>query len=246
MQTEFLKSTGPTCADTETCEPSHRGDSTSVTHGAECRPAPSRPIQSLTEPPTIGESMSSAEAIHARKTAELELWTERDHRLSAISSSELLSSFARELWSERIRLASARMLPGLGDECNENLSALATLCCPSDSAHAALGLTIKGTECSCSASMPTPTASGFGVSDVPRLIERRKQAKINAGNGNGFGLTFEQWMKLERFHAGLSTKGSTDPTLYELAMGFPVGWTDADALETPCIQESPNGSDAES
>jgi len=150
------------------------------------------------------------------------------------------------LWSEKTQREFVRMLPGLGDECEANLSGLATLCCPSDSAHAALGLTTSGIGCSCLVSMPTPTASGFGVADVPRLIERRKKAKEKAGNGNGFGLTFEQWMKLERYRVGLSTKGSTDPMLYELAMGFPVGWTDVDAPATLCIPQSPNGSDAES
>ncbi len=46
-----------------------------------------------------------------------------------------------------------------------------------------------------SGSWPTPTASGFEVSDVPRLLERRARLAEKYGN-NGFGLTLNQAVKI--------------------------------------------------
>ena len=40
--------------------------------------------------------------------------------------------------------------------------------------------------------------------------------------------------------------GITNPTWCEWLMGFPMGWTETDALETPLSPKSPNGSDAAS
>lgn len=84
---------------------------------------------------------------------------------------------------------------------------------------------ISGIGCSY---VPTPTASGFGVADVPRLLARRAACKVRHRNGAGFGLTFDQWVKVQRHEAGLSVSGSVNPTLYEMAMGLPEGWTDCD------------------
>ena len=41
---------------------------------------------------------------------------------------------------------------------------------------------------------PTLSASGFGVVDVDRMLERRAELKAQKKNGNGFGLTLEQYM----------------------------------------------------
>jgi hypothetical protein len=94
--------------------------------------------------------------------------------------------------------------------------------------------------------LPTPTASGFGVADVPRLLARREACRVKHRNGMGFGLTFEQWVSVRRHELGLSTRGSVNPTLCEMAMGFPEGWTEVEAVArgsaTPSIPTSPNGS----
>jgi hypothetical protein len=56
---------------------------------------------------------------------------------------------------------------------------------------------------------PTPTASGFGVADVPKLLERRARAAAKHGN-NGFGLTLAQAVKVDMWptpQAHDATKG---------------------------------------
>lgn len=238
------KSTGRTLFDGTTCEPSH--------------PNPSRP----------GGATYSRAAIRVRRTAAPESPAERARRLSALSSSALLASFARALWSEKIRRASAPTLPGLGGDSETSLSGLAMWYCPSDSDPVALGLSISGTGCSCSRLCPTPTAAGFGVKDVPRLLDRRRRTKERVGNGNGFGLTFEQWVAVSCFTPtasdwrGSTGKGSRRNTLaeqlavmfgepgrtvyphpefVEAVMRFPVSWTELRHLATPLTQSSPSG-----
>jgi hypothetical protein len=44
---------------------------------------------------------------------------------------------------------------------------------------------------------PTLTAQGFGAVDVERLLERRAECAEKHVNGNGFGLTLEQFLVLE-------------------------------------------------
>ena len=46
---------------------------------------------------------------------------------------------------------------------------------------------------------PTPTAAGFDCADVPRLLQRREEVKAKGINGNGFGLTLAQAVKVEMF-----------------------------------------------
>jgi hypothetical protein len=89
---------------------------------------------------------------------------------------------------------------------------------------------ISGIGCSF---LPTPTASGFGVRDVPRLLARRAECKARHRNGMGFGLTFDQYVKVKLHEAGLPTTGQIDPRAYEWAMGFPDGWTDVESSATP-------------
>jgi hypothetical protein len=75
----------------------------------------------------------------------------------------------------------------------------------------------SATGCSCSATIPTPSASLFGCRDVPAMLERRQRCKDRTGNGNGFGLTLGQWAALNNI--------ALTPERVEQMMGFPVGWT---------------------
>lgn len=88
---------------------------------------------------------------------------------------------------------------------------------PSPYEHAALAVPTGENGCSCSLSVPTPTANLFGCRDVKRMLERRKRCKETSGNGNGFGLTLGQWAALNEIEL--------TPELLEMLMGFPEGWT---------------------
>ena len=120
---------------------------------------------------------------------------------------------------------------GLGSDSETSSSALATRSCPSDSVPVALALTTSGTGCSCSPQRPTPTASLFGCRDVAKLLERRERCRERTGNGNGFGLTLGQWCAIEGV--------DLTPEMVEEMLGFPAGWTDCAASETPSMSESP-------
>jgi hypothetical protein len=108
---------------------------------------------------------------------------------------------------------------------------------------------------------PTATASGFEVKDIPALLERRAKVKAERRNGNGFGLTLGQAVKMWRTpQAGEGNGGgspatrraaqghsvylrdqvveaegggSLNPMWVEWLMGFPPGWTDLEDSETP-------------
>jgi len=110
-----------------------------------------------------------------------------------------------------------------------------------------------------SGSWPTPTASGFEVADISALLARRERMKLKHGNGNGFGLTLNQAVKmwptptcqdgtqvdppshrdgrrhqpclgtLVNVEAGTSL-GPLNPTWVEWLMGWPEGWTDLKPL----------------
>ena len=54
---------------------------------------------------------------------------------------------------------------------------------------------------------PTPTANPFEIADVPRMLERRAKYDGIYGNGNGFGLTIGQAVKLAE-HLGPTPKAS--------------------------------------
>lgn len=122
---------------------------------------------------------------------------------------------------------------------------------------------------------PTPSTSGFECKDVERMLERRKECKEGAGNGNGFGLTLGQYVAMfptpvsrdARSFMGAqhmaswtgsqslaetianmeqTRNGALNPTWVEWLMGFPLEWTALDASVTPSCRKSPNGSENES
>lgn len=209
MPDPSLLTTGPMFADTTTSEPSR-------------------------QTPTTGPAISSSAATRARRTAAPGLPQERERRHLALSSSALLMRFARALYSERTLPESEQMHPGLGGGFEMSSKHVATRSCPSDSVPVALGLTTSGTGCSCSPTMPTPSASLFGCRDVARMLARRERLKQEHGNGNGFGLTLGQW-------AAVNSVELT-PEMMEGMLGFPVGWTDCGCSATPLMSESAGGS----
>lgn len=197
------------------------------TPGAMTTPGPSRPT-------IAGAATCSPAATPARRTAEPESRWGRERRLSALSSSALLTRFARALFSERTPPDPAPMLPGLGGDSETSSKTVATRSSPFASGPVALGLTTSGTGCSCSLSKPTPSASLFGCKDVARMLARRERLKQQHGNGNGFGLTLGQWCAVE----GITLA----PEMVEAMLGFPLGWTDCGCSGTPSMSASPAGS----
>jgi hypothetical protein len=111
---------------------------------------------------------------------------------------------------------------------------------------------------------PTPTASGFECQDVEKLLQRREELKAKHKNGNGFGLTLNQAVKVAMYptptvqdasnNGGPSQHqrnslplnavagGSLNPTWVEWLMGFPLGWTALDASATPSSRKSSKSS----
>lgn len=155
-----------------------------------------------------GKSMSSAAETHARETAEPEQSGMLHKRIRALNSSALLTHFARELWSEKIRIQAVPTLFGLGGACGMSLSESATLCCPSDCDPVALGHPTGETACSCSGSYPTPTASDW---------------RGSTGKGSRRG-TFAETVAV-----ACEANGQTvypHPESVEAVMRFPPSWTD--------------------
>ena len=70
---------------------------------------------------------------------------------------------------------------------------------------------------------PTPTASHFGAQDVERLLARREECRVRNRNGNGFGLTLQQWVSVT-----YGPEYILNPEFSEWLMGYPAGWTAID------------------
>lgn len=177
------KNTGPTSGVGETCEPSR--------------------------PKEIGELMSSAGEIPARPTAQP---VSPHSRASAVSSSALLRHFAQALWSEKIQVSSETTLLGPGGNSELAWNRLVTLCCPSDSEPVALGLSIDGTDCSCSPQFPTPTAT-----DWKGGHDRHPQWK--------------QWNLRDWWRHSTGRRYLPIPVLTAV-QGFPAMWTGLEPSET--------------
>jgi hypothetical protein len=222
MQPEFSPNIGPMFVDTATCDPSRLRDCNSRTPGEVAPSDRSRPTLSETSPENIGELTSSAEATHVKATPSPDLETSAKRAL-AVNSSALLSGFARELWSEKTQHGPAAMLPGLGGECETSLNESVTRYFRSDCEPVVLALSINGTDCCCSPSLPTPKASAANYGR-PRKGDRGDlQAAI-----------------LRRLEL---SSGLLNPEFVETMQGFPTGWTDLGVSEIPLQLPSPNGSD---
>ena len=218
--------------------------------------------------PESGGSISSSAATPARATATPAAYTGGDTRISAVSSSGLLTRFGRRLFCARTPTPTGPTLFGPGGECDPHWRVLVTLLCPSDCGPVALALTTDGTGCGCSGTVPTPTATQTPVGDVGRLLERRARYRAKYGN-NGFGLTLAQWLAVQAvptpvasdwrgstgkgsrkgtlaervaIHAGDGRTVYPHPEYVEAVMRFPASWTELPPSATPSTPSVPSGS----
>lgn len=170
-------------------------------------------------------STSSSAATRAKKTATPEDQQKQLARLSAVSSSALLTNFALALWSGRTRQPSEKTPPGPGGDSDLNLSDLVTQCCPSDSGRVALGRTSGATACSCSPNFRAPNARDWKGMSAKSWRERTKGDKTP---------TLPDQIG-----------GVPHPEFVEELYGFPIGWTDCEGLATPCAPPQVSGSGEE-
>jgi hypothetical protein len=105
----------------------------------------------------------------------------------------------------------------------------------------ASALRTSGNDCG---SWPSPSASGFEVSDLEAMKKRREECKERTGNGNGFGLTLGQatllWAGWRSPAAQNGDRGGQDG-LERIAAGHTLNLQDQAMLAswaTPC---TPNG-----
>lgn len=151
--------------------------------------------------------------IPARRTARPVKVLPARRRRSAIILSDSCLACIRVLWFERIRRQSVQMPLGLGGDLEPTLSNLVTLCSPPDSGPVALALTIDGTGCSCSPSLPTPCARDHKGRSSKSWRERSPS---------------EARKSEKRPYATLpdAIGGCPHPEYVERLMGFPTGYTD--------------------
>jgi hypothetical protein len=95
---------------------------------------------------------------------------------------------------------------------------------------------------------PTPTAAGFDCADVPRLLQRREEVKAKGINGNGFGLTLGQAVKVAMWptpDASMGTGGrvSKEPPVGKRKSGAKKSITLNDAVKWEMFP-TPNTVDA--
>ena len=115
---------------------------------------------------------------------------------------------------------------------------------------------------------PTPTARNFECKDLERLEERRQRMKIKHGNGNGFGMTLGNAVRMWPTPCSSASKGSSpaaltrkngrdrssdrldhavmasdggqlNPDWVEWLMGFPIGHTASKPSATPKSRSKP-------
>ena len=134
-------------------------------------------------------------------------------RRSALSSSALLMSCARALFSEKTLLSSDQMPLGLGGDFDPSWSGLVTLCCPSNAGPVALALTTKENGCFCSPKFRTPTARDWK------------------------GMSARSWRERTDGKDPIPTLpdqigGVPHPEFVEALLGYPTGWTDLERSET--------------
>ena len=147
----------------------------------------------------------SAAAIHARETA-MPPGMEEEKKVPLVNLSGLLMSFAHGLFYARIPQLQRQMHLGFGGSSEANWSDLDTLCCPSDSGHVALALTMNENDCSCLPNFRTPTARDWKGMSAKSWRERK--------NKDNTPTLPDQ------------IGGTPHPEFVEELMGFPTSWTD--------------------
>gem|GEM_PF-1320216 len=108
-----------------------------------------------------------------------------------------------------------------------------------------------GSSLSAEETVPTPSAAGFGARDIERLKERRKECKAKQVNGNGFGLTLNQWVVMwptpnsadsHRGEDDRNRPGSGGPNLLHAARHWPTptsrDWKDGRRSTAMLVPES--------
>ena len=153
-----------------------------------------------------GCQTSSRAATHARTTPTGAEVRQQSKRLSAVSSSALLNSFARDLFSVKTPPPSGQMRLGLGGGSDPNWNDWITLSSPSDSGRVALALTSGGTGCSCSPNMRAPNARDWKGMSAKSWRERAVGDKTP---------TLPDQIG-----------GRPHPEYVEELMGFPKSWSD--------------------
>ena len=78
--------------------------------------------------------------------------------------------------------------------------------------------------------LPTPTKNEMRTRCRSTLIARRERCKAKHKNGNGFGLTLGNYLTMQ------GCDGEMSPMWIEQLMGWPIGWTGSEPLETGKFQ----------
>jgi len=265
MREQSSKSTGRKCRSTTTCGRSRRKATTASISSAAASHAKTLASQekglgSQARGPVFGTSLLGSFAQFSPDG-----WLLKTSQPSLLEGSEPYS----ETWpkSGLMRNGTAYRLQPLVRRTDGNESGL----WPTPKASAAGPDFAKATRsktgislATAAAMWPTPTARGFDIADVPALLARRQRCKEKNKNGNGFGLTLNQAVKVAMYptptvqdasnNGGPSqyqrnslplnavAGGSLNPTWVEWLMGFPLGWTALDALETPSSRKSSKSS----
>ena len=277
MQEQSSTSTGPTCDDTTTCGRSRHTHTHTHTHrisasisSAVASPAKTSASQAREQDlqargPVFGTILLGSFAQFGPDG-----WSLKTSQLSLLEGSEPFS----ETWpkSGLMRNGIAYRLQPLVRRTDGSESGLwptpkASAGGPDfakmtgrDNRRPGAGLSLA----TMAAMWPTPTAHGFDIADVPALLARRERCKEKNKNGNGFGLTPNQAVKVAMLptptvqdasnNGGPSQHhrnslplnavagGSLNPTWVEWLMGFPAEWTALDASATPSSRKSSKSS----
>jgi hypothetical protein len=159
-------------------------------------------------------------AIHAKKTVTpVKAMSDASSRALAMSSSELLMSFALALLSEKTQAESEPMLPGLGNDSEWSWRKWVTQFCHSDSEPVVLGLTTDGKGCSCLVTLPTPCKRDYKGMSSKKWRERTPAEARKSG--------CKSWATLPD-----AIGGTPHPEFLEAVMGFPIGHTELRHSET--------------
>lgn len=219
MQEQSSTSTGPTCPNTTTCEPSrqhthtHRisaSISSAAASPAKTSASLARGQDSQARGPVFGTILLGSFAQFG-----LDGWSSKTSQLSLLEGSEPFSA----TWpkSGLMRNGIAYRLQPLVLRTDANGSGLWATPVANPSAAASLPALLNEAkrlhlrrQCPLATQVaaehthgyrmwPTPTAHGFDIADVPALLARRERCKEKNKNGNGFGLTLNQAVKVAMY-----------------------------------------------